>query len=429
MLEVLSRFCCCLAMCVAAFFIIKKITNSNERLFTLRNTTLILILTTVHTIIYNTTYNISSVLIIFIINLLFHKIIFKLSLEEAMISCCFYTIILFLSDAFGTIFMTLRYSIEEIKKDLILSVVSNVTVGIISVTIININIVYEKCIVFYNSFKTRKQTIDTIFLFLIIILFVFLGYNVGSEQAHSIEIIINISIMIIMAIIAYIFIKSKIRYSQLSDEYNTLFGYVQNFEEWIERDQLNRHEYKNQLAVIRSITKDKSVIKKINDLLDDNIKIKGDAVYKLKELPTGGLKGLMYYKVAIAQKQNINIEVDVSLKRKSKFKKLNEHKTKVLSNLIGIYFDNAIEAALETEEKNVCLEVYEIKDGVKFVISNTFKRSENFDRRNERGVTSKGKGHGNGLYYANNLISKNNWIDASQEIIDNYYIQNIIIKN
>lgn len=66
---------------------------------------------------------------------------------------------------------------------------------------------------------------------------------------------------------------------------------------------------------------------------------------------------------------------------------------------------------------------------MKFVISNTFKRSENFDRRNERGVTSKGKGHGNGLYYANNLISKNNWLDASQEIIDNYYIQNIIIKN
>lgn len=113
-------------------------------------------------------------------------------------------------------------------------------------------------------------------------------------------------------------------------------------------------------------------------MLDDNIKIKGDAVYKLKELPTGGLKGLMYYKVAIAQKQNVNIEVDVSLKRKSEFKKLNEHKIKVLSNLIGIYFDNAIEAALETEEKNVCLEVYEIKDGIKFVISNTFKRNENF---------------------------------------------------
>ena len=37
-----------------------------------------------------------------------------------------------------------------------------------------------------------------------------------------------------------------------------LFSYVyKHFEDWIEKEQLNRHEYKNQLAVLRCLTKGK----------------------------------------------------------------------------------------------------------------------------------------------------------------------------
>ena len=428
MLEVLSNFICSLIMCITSFLVIKEIINSDEQL-NFKNLILIIALTIIQQVIHSTTYNIASVLLIFLINIIFYKLIFKISKEKSITSYGIYLLILFLADGSYSILARNIFTVEQIRTVPIISISSNIIIGTISYTIINIKTIKNKCHQFININNTKTKMANIIFVTLNVVCFVFLGYNITSARTYDLQYIVNISIMLILIIIMYFMVQNKIRYNQLSDEYNTLFGYVQNFEEWIERDQLNRHEYKNQLAVIRSITKDKSVIKKINDLLDDNIKIKGDAVYKLKELPTGGLKGLMYYKVAIAQKQNINIEVDVSLKRKSEFKDLNEHKIKVLSNLIGIYFDNAIEAALETKKKNVCLEVYEIKDGVKFVISNTFKRSENFDRRNERGVTSKGKGHGNGLYYANNLISKNNWLEASQETIDNYYIQNIIIKN
>ena len=135
----------------------------------------------------------------------------------------------------------------------------------------------------------------------------------------------------------------------------------------------------------------------------------------------------MYYKVALAQKKKINVEVNVSLEPKSELTKLKEKDIRVLCKLIGIYLDNAIEAAMEPRKKNILIEVYEIKDKITFVISNTFKKHINFNERNKKGVSSKGEGRGNGLYFASNLIKKNHWLYQKQEILDNYYIQQLII--
>ena len=70
-----------------------------------------------------------------------------------------------------------------------------------------------------------------------------------------------------------------------------------------------------------------------------------------------------------------------------------------------------------------------MKNKVSFVFSNTFKKNKNMKDRNKKGVSSKGEGRGNGLYFAEKIIKENTWLEQKQEIIDNYYIQQIIIKN
>lgn len=47
--------------------------------------------------------------------------------------------------------------------------------------------------------------------------------------------------------------------------------------------------------------------------------------------------------------------------------------------------------------------------------------------RNKKGVSSKGEGRGNGLYFASKMIGQNQWLSQSQEIIDNYYIQQLFV--
>ena len=47
---------------------------------------------------------------------------------------------------------------------------------------------------------------------------------------------------------------------------------------------------------------------------------------------------------------------------------------------------------------------------------------------NKKGYTNKGKGHGNGLYFANKIIKKEKAITTEQQFLNNFFIQKIIIK-
>ena len=139
----------------------------------------------------------------------------------------------------------------------------------------------------------------------------------------------------------------------MNDEYDSLFKCIQTFEEWIEREQLNRHEYKNQLASLRCISKEKKVRDKIDSIISDNININSNTVNQLKPLPNDGLKGLLYYKIVVAQNNKLNVEVDISIKKFKIIKSISEEKMKIVCRLVGIYMDNAIEASIESKRKNM----------------------------------------------------------------------------
>ena len=327
----------------------------------------------------------------------------------------------------GSIFR-LFFTAIEIRKDIVISLIGNIIVVILIILFINVKPICLQFQKFYIKLQTKKTIGNTVFLILILIYFTCLTYNIGYAKLLELEYIINYLLVIIFTVITYIFIKSRNNYTQLSDEYDNLFIYVQNFEDWIEKEQLNRHEYKNQLAVLRCLTKEKKVKDKIDEILEDNINIEDQAVTNLKNLPKGGIKGLMYYKAAIAQKHKINLTTDVSIEAKGMLSKLSEKDIRILCKLIGIYFDNAIEAAAESRKKNLTIEIYELKDKVNFVFSNTFKHHKNMKDRNKKGVSSKGEGRGNGLYFASKLIKETPWLEEHQEIIDRYYIEQLTIK-
>ena len=201
------------------------------------------------------------------------------------------------------------------------------------------------------------------------------------------------------------------------------------FEDWIEREQLTRHEYKNQLAVLYSLTTEQNVKDKIQKIINQNIEIENDVINSLKRIPKGGLKGILYYKIIIAQKNKIKLTIDVSVKERGILKRLNSKKINELSKVTGIYFDNAIEAAKDTKKKLVSLEIYELKDKINIVISNNFQNNSITTNNSIKGISSKGPGRGNGLYFASKIINNNsNWLVEKHEIIDNYYIETITIK-
>ena len=428
MLEVLARLISAIIMSASIFYIMSKIVYSKLIKINVRQVFLLFLIAATLWILSPIQYSGLYTISMFFTYVLFYKLIFKISIEESLISCGLTMIILFLSDIITSLVFMSSFSVNHIRTNSLLIVLTNSTVSILGVAFSSIRLIINQIHKFYANIKSNKVVSSILFFVLLIIDFSYLLSNIGISEFLKRDYIINFSVIFIFIIISYIFIQSKNDYNQLSGEYDNLFSYIQNFEDWIEREQLNRHEYKNQLAVLRCLTKEKKVKNKIDEILEDNINIEEQAVTNLKSLPKGGIKGLMYYKAAIAQKKKINLITDVSLKNKGILTMLSEKEMRILCKLIGIYFDNAIEAAAESRKKNIMIEVYELKDKVSFVFYNTFKNHKNMKDRNKKGVSSKGNGRGNGLYFAEKLIKENYWVEDKQEIIEGYYIQQLIIK-
>lgn len=428
MLEVLYSLFCSGVMVITSCFIINKILNCKEFKVNVKTVGNILILLIFSMVLHSIQYTMIYSLTIYLINIIIFKEIFKISLEKSTICTTIGMVILLLADMITGFIMRGFFDINEIRNSYFLTIIANISVGILSVLFLNIKRIQFQLQQYVNSLSSKKVFANWLFFVLLIIDFSCLTYNITLTEIYGKGYFINLIVIMAFIIIMFIYIQGRNDYKKLSSEYDGLFSYVQNFEDWIEKEQLNRHEYKNQLAVLRCLTKEKKVKDKIDEILEDNINIEGQAVTNLKNLPKGGIKGLMYYKAAIAQKQKINLMTDVSLEKKGILNKLSEKDIRILCKLIGIYFDNAIEAAAESRKKNLTIEVYELKDKVNIVFSNTFKNTKNMKDRNKKGVSSKGEGRGNGLYFASKLIKENKWIEERQEIIDNYYIQQISVK-
>lgn len=428
MLEVFVKFLCSIIMTYTGLYFIKKVLNIEKTVLSAKTSLIVIIMSLVTVIINTTHYTTMYTVIVFIINAIGYKGIFRLRFEQSVISTGILMFFTFLSELILSLVLVNFVSAIEIKENNLLYLLANILIAAFVIFIINRNYIKKQLSNFYYGIINNKSVLSTVFVVLFTIETSYLAYNLAANYNWNMQYITNVSITIFLIVITVIFLINSNNYNKLSHEYDNLFSYIQNFEEWIEKEQLNRHEYKNQLAVLRCLTNDKKVKGKIDEILEDNINLEGEVIQELKDLPKGGLKGLMYYKTIIAQKNQVLLTFDVSISKKSNINKLSEKQMNILCKLVGIYFDNAIEGASETRKRNVLVEVYDLKDKANIVISNTFKKDKKFDNRNEKGVSTKGQDRGNGLHFAKKLLSKNSWIEASQEVIDAYYIQKLSIK-
>lgn len=429
MLEVLINFICAFILVLAGFYIIKKITGSNQKI-SLRVIGYLLLNSSLIAIVHYLNYSFISLMLNFIINTLTYKGIFKVSLEEAVVQTGILTMYLLI---FDTIFVIIQINVIPLKvvqNNILVYLISNILVVLMTYLSIQISFIYKRLRKFYQVLVNKDLRLNMIFIILIIITACGILYSFIINNKFNLRFYTDLTVIASLLIIGIIFIKNKDVYNKLSSEYDILLSSVQNFEDWIEKEQYLRHEYKNQLAILYGISSEKEVKNKIQEIIDQNLDINNDVVKQLSMLPRGDLKGILHYKTIVAQKHKIKLTVDVSIQDNGIINKLDKKEINTLAKLIGIFYDNAIEAAAESKKRIVLLEIYELKGRVNFVISNTFKKNSIINSQHERGISSKGKGRGNGLYFANKILNKNKWIIEKNEIIDNYYVETItVIKN
>lgn len=369
-----------------------------------------------------------------LIYLIVFKIYYKESWGKTLIGLLLSFVIVFVGEflfAFNAVNI-FHFTQEYLNTTVPGILFTNICILVIVLIISNINKVKVILRNIFDSYKEKSTFIIMVIVILCLSIVVFVIYqNFYIESSLSYLILINLFFIGVYVFMIGFFVE-KSNNDNLISKYDQLHEYSKTYEQELVKRSKRQHEYENQLIMIRSMIEEgeDNAVEYINRILKSDEK-KNDIKWltKLTYIPYGGLKGLLYFKLneMMNKKLNVYLEVSEDLKKKSLWKTYEED-AQDISRIIGVYLDNAIEAASISEEKTIEIQFYLENKNIVFCLGNTFKGKIEESKLDNEGYSSKGKNRGYGLPLVKDLLSKHEELTAERVIVDQYYVQKLIIK-
>ena len=150
-------------------------------------------------------------------------------------------------------------------------------------------------------------------------------------------------------------------------------------------------------------------------------------------LPSGGIKATVYTKLITMDNNKIKYSLSIDRKIRSiDYFDNNPDLGLKVCNILSIFIDNAIDEVKLQKGNNrvVNVDVYYLEEdfNVVFEISNRVISDFDINLITEKKYTTKSNGHGYGLSLAKEIIDNENRIKNVTEIVDDVFIQRIIIN-
>lgn len=258
-----------------------------------------------------------------------------------------------------------------------------------------------------------------------------IGYNSTNVLFNCMNAVV---FFLVSAIIIYQCLKVNQRYYKAQEElkqYESLKEYTSNLEQVYNNLRSFKHDYVNIMTSISSYLDEK----KYDELFDfyhtNLVPLKNELVqnteslHYLMHVKPLEIKSLLSYKMMYAIEKNISVTIDIP-----------NDITKIcmnpidLTRLLGIYLDNAIEAALESPHPNVNLHLADIDGYVAFIISNSYlDKGLSLAEMTTLHTTTKKNGHGIGLHNASLIFKKYPSVFHETYIENNLFFQHMQIPN
>lgn len=360
----------------------------------------------------------------------FYKIIFKKELSKVLVA----SLILYLCLCASEVVMVIIAGIVLETMGKPMSIMKN------SIVMNFLIALFEYIIIFKLKDKLTSIVKDNnlgkksgiIVIFIVLITLALLEFKMPlSKWSIDTEFIITMIILLSFCIVGIFMIKQNSDIQKTTSKYQKLVDYSDITNDLLEDYRVISHEQKNQLLVIRSLLDDNSpqeLVDYVDGLLDKKVGFKYEWIGDLTHLPLSGLKGLINYKLIEANSLKINTNISISKDiNKSKLNNLATKQKDELYSIIGVYLDNAIQAAKESNKKEVSLEIYKEKEKIVIVIANTYNGKIEMEKLDNYGYTTKGKNHGVGLHLVKKIIENEDIYSQSRSLFEDYYVQKLII--
>lgn len=366
--------------------------------------------------------------ILFIIISLYFSI-FKKDISNSVYYTLSYEMIAFISEFLTSVAILIIFNFNSIEySNLPFSLsISSLINSILIYLISKVNFISKNIRKLNNIIKKNNK--DWIYIILVMILMVLLMTFNRYKMNSSIEYYIYI-VIIIFAVVSFVYvIYNKFQRQAMEDKYNESMEYVLRYEKIINEQGKKNHEYNNQLMVIKGyINKPERLSEYLDEVIGEHKTGQNYTVKQLGFLPDGGVKGLLYHKLSKMEDNNIKYYLYVDQNLKDKDIESFDLKTyRDLTKLLGVFLDNAIDAALKSEEKEIEVELKDKDDCLLLTISNTYDKNTDINKVGKSGFTTKGVGHGFGLSIVKDIAKTNSEIETFSSKESDKFIQTAMI--
>lgn len=262
----------------------------------------------------------------------------------------------------------------------------------------------EKYLFILMNIVTRFRKIIFIVLLLFLLKYL-ISYYTEHKMIDSYYMGQIVICFLIVALMLILWINSENEKRHKIEELRTYQLYTDTFEDAVAAIRMKQHEFDNHINAIKCMQYTIHDIDKLieeqnkycDKILQDN---KYNKLLKLKTSPI--LIGYLYSKFTAASTYGVNVGYEIQ--------DININKISIndLIEIIGILFDNAVDAVKYQDNKEI--EVKLLQTDNKFVVSianrSEKKTNSEIEKFFEYGYSTKGKGHGVGLYRVNSLLKK-----------------------
>lgn len=230
-----------------------------------------------------------------------------------------------------------------------------------------------------------------------------------STSAMIIMCVVTLCFLILTLVINYHVLKKSentILAQEQLKQFENLKEYAENLEQVYNNIRSFKHDYVNIMTSISSYLDEKRYDELTEYFYRDILPTKEalnhntDTLNRLMHVKQLEVKSLLSYKMLYAVEQGIQIHIDIP----DDIETINMKSVDLL-RILGIYLDNAMEAALETERPQVNLHMANMESYIAILIENSYvDHGIPISKMLQKDVTSKGEGHGVGLHNANEIL-------------------------
>ncbi len=282
-----------------------------------------------------------------------------------------------------------------------------------------------------DKLSKNNKIFFKVLLGLILLITCILIYDIYLYNWHITSIfILNLLILFINIISIVLAFHQYYFNKQIINKNCLLENYLDTSKELIEKYSLTIHKYKNNLIALKGYLQKntKEANNYINNLLEDYETKKYKWVKEINHIPDKTISCLIFYKLSKAENNKLKLSISISKDIQNIEINIFQGTFNVFLEILGEYFDNAISASKHSKEKELSFTLYKEKKDLIFKIANTYKDKININVIDKKGYTTKGYGHGLGLYDISKKIKNISELNNKYELIDNYFVVTLKLK-